>query len=474
MTALSRVRWSPSPGRTVTVSLASLSRSRLSPLRVFTEDFSASALADPTPSQARFALGYDPSPSSLAHSLPRLSLDARGEYVVTAEGLTPVRDTPSSAVLTSTGSLTEYSLCFSGHAGLATLDFIDPDGARFSLKLYVRASHLEEPHELARMVDDLASVSVATSAGDSLTWLWARADASRPPARFNRDWILSRVLSDGSLAGALAAIDLAPIKGLVRARDGVAEGLDIAENRAARAAFEQLRDVAVGDVELCTRLEALLCDCHTLATVAPSRITHDGLALRSRAGYRELLSIRDTVLGGATVELTGDGLLPLLDVATLYEHWCALALTNAVGVTHSVLSLLRGATVQASLGSRSIAMRYQPIEQSWSLGFRPDFTLEHRGELLLLDAKFRRDPDTHRLPREELLAMHAYRDAIHSAWGAWALYPGDASESWRSPDGGGVGALSLKPSVHSSGREAHTAALRSLIDMFLNRSPTTH
>ncbi len=53
--------------------------------------------------------------------------------------------------------------------------------------------------------------------------------------------------------------------------------------------------------------------------------------------------------------------------------------------------------------------------------------------------------------RQDLLKMHAYRDAIRRTDGAYVLYPGDANQDWRVftellP---GLGAIALRPSASS-------------------------
>lgn len=465
MTPLASARWGPAPGRAVTVSLAQSTAGAPVELDPSTR---ASRLVDEDPSRRLRALRWAPLPGIGA--VPPLSVDARGEYVVACEGLRPDGDVGGALSPLAGAGGRVFALRFEGRAGLAALRLVDDAGARFDLDLYVRATHLEEPEDLAAMLDDLAAVAPAAALTDrAATRFWVRADAHRPPDPTPRGWAVDAALRDGSLAAAMERVAERPITGIVRDAKGVAEGLDVRENRVARRAFDELLDVALageGATERRDALLGLLSRCPPLARVRASRAGSDGVALRRREGYRELLAIRDACLGGARVDVDGEGAAPVFDAATLYERWCAVALCDALDVGGRAASLLAGDPTSARVEGRAVTLRYQPAGESWGLGFRPDLTVEHRDRALVLDAKFRRDPDTGRAPRDEIVAMHAYRDALRGAWGAWAIYPGDASEAWRSPDGGGVGALALRPSA-SRDRVARVAALRSLVAAFV-------
>ncbi|MEZ4408355.1 MAG: nuclease domain-containing protein [Polyangiales bacterium] len=466
MTPLASARWSPAPDRAVTLSLAP---STAGPVVDLDPSLRGSRLVDEDPSRRLRALRWAPLPRIGA--VPPLSVDARGEYVVACQGLRPEGDVGGALSPIAGAGGRVHALRFEGRAGLAALRFVDDAGARFDLELYVRASHLDEPEDLAAMVDDLAAVAPSTALTErSSTRLWVRADALRPVDRAPRGWAVDAALRDGALAAALERVAERPITGIVRGAHGVTEGLDVRENRVARRAFDELFDLAPSGEGATARRDALLAllsRCPPLATVRASRTSRDGVALRRREGYRELLAIRDACLGGVRVDVAGEGTAPVYDAASLYERWCAVALCDALDVGERAASLLEGAAVTARVEGRAVALRYQPAGESWGLGFRPDLTVEHRDRALVLDAKFRRDPETGRAPRDEIVAMHAYRDALRGAWGAWAIYPGDASEAWRSPDGGGVGALALRPSA-SRDRVARVAALRSLVAAFVD------
>ena len=126
-----------------------------------------------------------------------------------------------------------------------------------------------------------------------------------------------------------------------------------------------------------------------------------------------------------------------------------------------------------------------PTTESWTRTMRPDCSLRLRVEdsakpgsandvWLHFDAKYRIDtlrgifnhssvdetdigqpsavsPETS-AKREDLLKMHAYRDAIHRSAGAYVIYPGDSDEERREyheilP---GIGAFALRPAIAGS------------------------
>jgi predicted component of viral defense system (DUF524 family) len=83
-----------------------------------------------------------------------------------------------------------------------------------------------------------------------------------------------------------------------------------------------------------------------------------------------------------------------------------------------------------------------------------------------LDAKYRLDParGDGAVVRDELVKMHAYRDAIPGSVGAYALFPGRASEALDGRDArGGVGALPLRADLDPGAREAQRARLRGVL-----------
>lgn len=200
------------------------------------------------------------------------------------------------------------------------------------------------------------------------------------------------------------------------------------------------------------------------------------------------------------------------NIATLYEFWCFLAVVNSLGRVCGEDRTARAFTVagdgtsmtmrsgQASKLSWSIRRGGRPLcvevffnrtfagrddrRGSWSQAMRPDCSVRIRPEgstpsrvptreleiWLHFDAKYRVDnllaqltpaPVSDELAvdtttsggakRDDLLKMHAYRDAISRTAGAYVLYPGSDIKDIRRHPGfeevlPGLGAFPLRPS----------------------------
>ncbi len=216
------------------------------------------------------------------------------------------------------------------------------------------------------------------------------------------------------------------------------------------------------------------------------------------------------------------------NIATLYEFWCFLAVVDSLGRVCGEDQTARAFTVagdgisltmrsgEASKLSWSIRRGGRPLRAeiffnrtfagaddrrgSWSQAMRPDCSVRIRPEgstplrvsaqelevWLHFDAKYRVDnllaqltseADSDELfagstpsggaKRDDLLKMHAYRDAISRTAGAYVLYPGSEIKDFRRHPGfkevlPGLGAFPLRPS--SDGLPSSSQAL----DQFLN------
>lgn len=216
------------------------------------------------------------------------------------------------------------------------------------------------------------------------------------------------------------------------------------------------------------------------------------------------------------------------NVATLYEFWCFLALVNSLGRVCGEDQAVRAftlagdglsMTMRSGLSSKlwwSVRRGGRPLRVevffnrtfagaddrrgSWSRAMRPDCSVRVRPEgstpslvstqelevWLHFDAKYRvdnllaqltADPDSGELleestssggaRRDDLLKMHAYRDAISRTAGAYVLYPGSEIKDIRRHPGfkevlPGLGAFPLRPS--SDGLPSSSQAL----DQFLS------
>ncbi|MGO9508653.1 MAG: DUF2357 domain-containing protein [Mycobacterium sp.] len=216
------------------------------------------------------------------------------------------------------------------------------------------------------------------------------------------------------------------------------------------------------------------------------------------------------------------------NIATLYEFWCFLAVVDSLGRVCGDDQTVRAFTVAGdgismtmrsgdeSKLSWSVRRGGRPLDVevffnrtftgeddrqgSWSQAMRPDCSVRIRPEgstpsrvstqdlevWLHFDAKYRVDnllaqltsgPDSDELvgesttsggaKRDDLLKMHAYRDAISRTAGAYVLYPGSEIKDIRRHPGfkevlPGLGAFPLRPS--SDGLPSSSQAL----DQFLS------
>jgi predicted component of viral defense system (DUF524 family) len=252
---------------------------------------------------------------------------------------------------------------------------------------------------------------------------------------------------------------------------------DTPENRFAQYALQEL----LGALERCSITPRLQSEARWLRTpleralahplfteVGPlTHFPHASKLWQRRSGYRELYqtwlaaqqALRLQWEGGQAV--FGGG---RRDVATLYEYWCFFEVAEVVesvfGVAlpyeklltptadGSALTLRRGTELR--LETPTLCLTYNPTLSTWTRPVRPDITLELGKTRLHFDAKYRLSDHDDALT-EDLLTMHAYRDAIPGTLAAVVLYPGSKTRWWPTQDGtGGLGALPLTP---SRGRE---------------------
>lgn len=200
-------------------------------------------------------------------------------------------------------------------------------------------------------------------------------------------------------------------------------------------------------------------------------------ALQRRPGYRDFLAVW-LWLESSSPRLDHarevPGFTGVRDAAALYERWCALTVAATLGLdARSTLDLLYGrARVEGQFEGERIAVESQrafSMGESYTLAFRPDLTITARARRLHLDAKYRLETarESQGVPRDEIVKMHAYRDAIRGTWGSYAFYPGEGprEERYVAPGGGEVGALALRPGEDAIG--AQRVQVTALVRRFL-------
>jgi len=210
-------------------------------------------------------------------------------------------------------------------------------------------------------------------------------------------------------------------------------------------------------------------------TLSPlTRLPLESAVLQRRSGYREVLHAY--LAAQQALRLRWDGGEAVFgggrrDVAALYEFWCFFQLVEAVQAVFGVcfppealltptangvaLQLRRGTTLVWE--AEGVRLAYNPTLATWTRPVRPDITLTVGDASYHFDAKYRLKAEGDALT-DDILTMHAYRDAISGTVASVVLYPGEVAHWW--PHGtGGLGTLPLAP---RHGRAALETFLRAI------------
>lgn len=440
-------------------------------------------------------------PDATPALLPSLSLHERARlHLSLADGVTlgelPGRLQP----LDPAGRSVLWTL--DGHVGLGALS-LSLEGRPYVLPLRVRARWDEPTALVTAMTRELCaarwSAAVREDAGALTLPAALEAEARGDDARF----VLAVLAEDPALRAALSEARLAPSTELraaagalppedPRASEALAArgedpedrgrgawsvratrpGLtfDTAENRTLRALLDALcagADALGGaDRGLRRTFAAWRDELPWLPGVrAEADLRAPPRSERHRVFARSLAQLR---AAGPSLRLDAAWRVSLWDSPTVYERWCALELGRALGADDDRVDALlsgRGASIVAG----GIAMVMEAQRRFGGLlptAFRPDFTVSRGERRVHLDAKYRLDPARggEAMVRDELVKMHAYRDAIPGSVGAYALFPGRASEVLDGRDArGGVGALPLRADLDPVARDAQRARLRDVL-----------
>lgn len=121
--------------------------------------------------------------------------------------------------------------------------------------------------------------------------------------------------------------------------------------------------------------------------------------------------------------------------------------------------------------------------ESYSHALRPDIIISRGGKLLIFDAKFKGksggfygEDETSAITgwkEEDINKMHAYREAIRHATGAFIIYPGETGVVYKAHNAvrpfEGVGAFPLKPEKGARPNKQHLHKIRTAILDFIER-----
>ena len=235
--------------------------------------------------------------------------------------------------------------------------------------------------------------------------------------------------------------------------------------------------------------------------------------LQRKEGYRQLFSLYSLLQLLTRYDLPCFDFAHLLeskDTATLFEYWCFFLIKDILddqfgkpqhyqlvnddprnqtlieGISlkyENGLSFSFNHTYNASNGlvsaSTPITTGYQ-WGKSYSHPLCPDFSLRYQERILILDAKYKGEREgfygekgnglIESWKQEDIIKMHAYRDAIAGAVGAFILYPGRETVFYPTFNAArcfqGVGAIALKPDLDSQPEGVGCQKLRTLIREF--------
>jgi uncharacterized protein len=195
--------------------------------------------------------------------------------------------------------------------------------------------------------------------------------------------------------------------------------------------------------------------------------------LQRRDGYRQLFRLYSLLQMVSRYDFAADKfdqIVELKDIPTLYEYWCFFQVKQALeqiierapecaeivsyAEENSIkegLELKYGSDLSLYYNCKCPAVAFGALS-SYSINLRPDIMIRHGDKILVLDAKYKSSSDTDKTignaKDEDILKMHAYREAIHNVWGAFALFPGSKDDVFHKSSEfsyEGVGAIALKP-----------------------------
>ena len=131
------------------------------------------------------------------------------------------------------------------------------------------------------------------------------------------------------------------------------------------------------------------------------------------------------------------------DIFELSEDKLSIQLKEGIGSTFNY----KGMTVK--LLYNKTFKRSDNYYNSYSVQLRPDYSLEvHANDKIYyihFDAKYKIHTDSETFKNEDIVKMHAYKDAIQNTIGAYVFYPGSKPKIFYENEFESVGAFGLIP-----------------------------
>ena len=257
----------------------------------------------------------------------------------------------------------------------------------------------------------------------------------------------------------------------------------------------------------------------------PTTVKLNSPVLQKKSGYREVLKtwlMFDLAAkliweGGEDVYSAGSK-----NISKLYEYWLFFKVLEAVKETFEIdsdeykklisatddtlglklkegkqvalngsyLSKERELSIQFAYNKTFSSSKELSSEGSWTLQMTPDYTLsiwpkalskksaekEEQIVHIHFDAKYKvkNKKDNSKFKRDDVIKMHAYKDAIKRTAGAYILYPGSDDEPTAFKGFHevlpGLGAFAIRPSEEHSGIEQLISFINKVKNHFLNRA----
>jgi predicted component of viral defense system (DUF524 family) len=402
---------------------------------------------------------------------------------------------------------TLWSLEPRGHAGILSLTACFEDGQTTHIEAEVRTRAMDDRNDWRAMLDALTEADLALATRDDVPTevSWTVGTQKRETSPWEQFVFLRTLIEKKLLSDALYVIAHTPIEGIIRASQLVtldrgthirpeelaARGIshtdsriaarqhgpmstrDVLENHLCLTALHELVSVAVmlsKDLRLhknarmrtlawIDALERLLATMESDALRGVRVPQGKGLVATTKffrtRGYREIAAMMERLREGSCLTRSNTHeRLGLRDAPRLYERWCVLVLGELLQLPLEVSARLSlGGEHTCEWQGRRVTIATQqslPRDVSYSMAFKPDILLTCDHRRLVMDAKYQledADITASDAPREALVKMHAYRDAIAHTWAACVLHPGHRGVWWDAPEGGGVGAIALRPST---------------------------
>ena len=257
----------------------------------------------------------------------------------------------------------------------------------------------------------------------------------------------------------------------------------------------------------------------------PTTVKLNSPVLQKKSGYREVLKtwlMFDLAAkliweGGEDVYSAGSK-----NISKLYEYWLFFKVLEAVKETFEIdsdeykklisatddtlglklkegkqvalngsyLSKERELSIQFAYNKTFSSSKELSSEGSWTLQMTPDYTLsiwpkalskksaekEEQIVHIHFDAKYKvkNKKDNSKFKEDDVIKMHAYKDAIKRTAGAYILYPGSDDEPTAFKGFHevlpGLGAFAIRPSEEHSGIEQLISFINKVKNHFLNRA----